>query len=387
MSSVIQPRLLRRLNLRRVLELLKTFGPSTRADLTRLSGISAPTVSKAVANLIQSGLLEEGDPSTTSLGRPGTVLRLARDKAQVLGVVLDARRCTVVSAGLDGTLNDDFAVFFDTPDNYAELIDLVATAAMRLKRRPGVRTLALGMSIPGLINRRLQQAVLSPNLHITDGHSPDRELSRRLGIECVMYQETQALCLGHQLYGAGDDAADDFAMLEISTGLGLGVVSAGRLMEGHSGLAGELGHITVVPGGRLCGCGNRGCLETVATDSALARNVSERIGRTVDIEEAARLIREGVIGDEELHSVCEYLSIAIAAAINIFNPATLFIHGRLFDAQEGLFEHVSRLARSRALSPSAEDCNLFRARWSKDQAAVAAAILQVMNSLGPVVDE
>jgi N-acetylglucosamine repressor len=265
------------------------------------------------------------------------------------------------------------------------LIDLVADSATALMDRPGVRTLSLGMSIPGLINRRLQKAVLSPNLHITDGHSPDRELSRRLEIDCVMYQETQALCLGQQMYGV--DSTDDFAMLEISTGLGLGVVSGGRLMEGRSGLAGELGHITVVPGGLTCGCGNKGCLETVATDSALARAVSQRVGRTVDIEEAARLIRDGeVTAREEIDSVCEYLSIAIAAAINIFNPATLLVHGRLFDAEEGLFERVCELTRRRALAPSLADCTLLRAKWSKSQAAVAAAILQVMNSLGPVVD-
>lgn len=386
MSSVIQPRLLRRMNLRRVLEVLQASGPSTRAELTRLSGISAPTVSKAVGTLLESGLLEEGEAPQTSLGRPGTVLRLARDRAQVLGVVLDARKCTIVSAGLDGALRDDLTVSFPTPASYAELIDQVADAATQLMERPGVRTLSLGMSIPGLINRRLQKAVLSPNLHITDGHSPDRELSRRLEIDCVMYQETQALCLGQQMYGA--DTTDDFAMLEISTGLGLGVVSGGRLMEGRSGLAGELGHITVVPGGRLCGCGNQGCLETVATDSALARAVSERIGRTVDIEEAARLIREGeLVATEEISSVCDYLSIAIAAAINIFNPGTLYVHGRLFDAEEGLFERVCDLTRRRALAPSMADCCLLRARCSKSQAAIAAAILQVMNSLGPVVDE
>lgn len=374
------------MTVRRVLELLQASGPSTRAKLTRLSGISAPTVSKAVGTLLESGLLEEGEAPPTSLGRPGTVLRLARNRTQVIGVVLDARQCTVVAAGIDGTLHDDTAIRFAPARTYPALLDQIADAATELMHRPAVRTLSLGLSIPGLINRREQRAVFSPNLHVTDGHSPDRDLGRRLEIDCAMHQETHALCLGERMY-SGSEPLDDFAVLEISTGLGLGIVTGGRLMEGHSGLAGELGHLTVVPDGRLCGCGNRGCLETVATDSALAQAVSERLGRTVDIDEVARLVRSGEIDAEaELCSVCHYLAIAIAAAINLFNPSTLFVHGRLFDTRSGLFEEVCDLARQRALGPSVADCSIRRAHWTKTQGAVAAAIYHVLNSWGPIVD-
>jgi len=387
MSSVIQPQLLRRMTVRRVLELLQSNGPSTRADLTRLSGISAPTVSKAIAALLDSGLVEEGEASAASLGRPGTVLRLARDAAQVIGVVVDARECRVSASGLDGQIRGDLVESFPTPRTYQTLIDQISRAAARLMERPSVKTLSLGMSIPGLINRREERAVFSPNLHVTDGHSPAVDLSRRLGIDCVMYQETHALCLGERMFG-GPEPLDDFVVLEISTGLGLGVITEGRLMEGHSGLAGELGHVTVVPDGRLCGCGNHGCLETVATDSAFARAISEQVGRPVEIDEAVSLIRDNVLrADDELRRVCEYLAIAMAAAINVFNPATLFVHGRLFDAQDGVFEMACELTRRRALAPSLADCRIQRARFNKSQGAIAAAMQLVLDSLGPMVGD
>jgi N-acetylglucosamine repressor len=387
MSSIIQPSLLKRMTERRILELLQERGPSTRAELTRLSGISAPTVSRAVETLLASGLVEVGDAAAGAVGRPGAVVRLATEKAQVLGVVLDVRRSTIVSAGLDGKIHDEGAIEFATPATYLALIDSIVQSASKLMKRRGVRTMSLGMSIPGLINRREGKSVFSPNLHLTDGRSPDRDLREKLGVDCVMYQETHALCLGERMYNAAE-AADDFAMLEMSTGLGLGVVAGGRLMEGHSGLAGELGHITVVPNGRLCGCGNHGCLETVATDSALAQLISERLGRKVDVDEVGRLLREGSLqAEEELRSVCEYLAIAIAAAINLLNPATLFVHGRLFSLQDGLFEMVCELTRRRALAPSLADCRILRSRWSKKQAAVAAAIHRLFDALGPLVDD
>ena len=386
-TSAIRPRLLRRMTVRRILSILVQRAPCTRAELTRLTGISAPTVSKAVASLLEAGIVEEGEAPQGALGRPGNVLRLARAGAQVVGVVLDIKRCVVVPAALDGTLFEDRKITFATPGTYKLLVDEIAEAASQLIDADGVRTLSLGLSVPGLVNRREGRAVFSPNLHLTDGHSPDDDLRRRLGIECVMFQETHALCLGEKMHRA-PALLDDFAMLEISAGLGLGAIAGGRLIEGHSGLAGELGHVTVSPQGRLCGCGNHGCLETVATDSALADLLSERLGWAVDVDEAIRLIRQGEIeAEQELRTVCEYLAIAMAAAINLLNPATLYVHGRLFDVRDGLFEMVCELTCRRALAPSLADCRILRARSTKEHGAVAAAIDQLMNRYGPVMEE
>jgi len=373
------------MTVRRILELLQEQGPSTRAELTRLSGISAPTVSKAVASLLESGLLEEGEALPGSLGRPGKRLRLATEKAQVIGIVLDAGRCDIVAASLDGTLDEDRVSRITTPDNYDDLIDCLVEEALAVSGRNGVATLSIGVSVPGLTNRRQGIAVFSPNLHITDGHPLADDLSNRLGVDCTIFQEAQALCLAERMYnGAG--ALEDFAVLDVSTGLGLGVVTTGRLLEGHSGLAGELGHVTMQPNGRLCGCGNRGCLETLATDTALAWRISDRIGRPVDIEEAVRLIRSGELdAGAELRSVCEYLSIAMSAAINLFNPSSLFVHGRIFDARDSLFDEVCELTGDRALAPSVRDCTITRARCSKRQGAVAAAIQSLTDAIGPTI--
>lgn len=386
MSSVIQPQLLRRLNVRRLLDLLQTSGPSTRADLTRSTGTSAPTVSKAIAALLESGLVEEGEAHAATLGRPGTVLRLARDAAQVIGVVIDARQCQVIPAGLDGVNHDQIVESFPTPRTYSDLIDQLTDACRGLMDRTP-RTLSIGISVPGLINRREKRCTFSPNFHVTDGRSPAKDLSDRLEVNCELYQETQALCLSERMFG-GPEPLDDFVVLETSTGLGLGVFNSGRLLEGHSGLAGELGHITIVPNGRMCGCGNQGCLETVATDSAFASAITAKLGRVIDVNEAVMLIRDGhLIADAELQSTCEYLAIAMAAAINIFNPATLFVHGRLFDAADDLFERTCELTRRRALRPSLSDCLIRRSRFSKAQGATAVAIRSLFDSFGPMIGE
>ena len=109
-----------------------------------------------------------------------------------------------------------------------------------------------GVTVPGLIDHRRGLDILSPNVHVIDGHSPGRDLGERLGLKCVMVQDQDALCLAERHFGRAR-GLEDFAILDVSSGVGMGVMSGGRLVRGHSGFAGEIGHITVVPMDDLAG--------------------------------------------------------------------------------------------------------------------------------------
>ena len=385
MTARIEPSLLGRMSERQVLRVLRAQGPLSRAEVARQSGLSAPTVSKAVASLRRSGLVEEAALPEPTGGRPATRLRLASATAQVLGVVIDADSCRVASAGLDGQLHNE-PCLFAAPTCYPGLIDSLVRAVRPLLERPGVTTLGVGMSLPGLVDYRSQRGVLSPNLPFTDGRTPSIDLGERLGVECVLIQESHALCLAERHYGQAR-GLDDFATLDVHTGVGLGIVSGGRLLIGHSGLAGEIGHITVVPDGRRCGCGNFGCLETVANDTSLAWRVSRRLGRSVDIDEVIRLARGGKVDlSAELADTCQFLAIAAAAAINLFNPSRLFVHGRLFEADDSLFGRMVEQASRRALRPSFGDCRILPVTAQKHQGAVAGIIQHLTCAIAPALD-
>ncbi len=366
--------LLRRLNEREILAAIQAAGPLSRAEITRHTKISGPTVTRTVAALLRARLLEEGDFRRPALGRPGQVLRLANETASVLGLVVGAKRCELAPAGLDGMIPPEHVVQFETPARYADLIRTIARQARRLIDRRRIPVMGLGVSMPGLLNRREKRTVFSPNLHQTDGRRLGEDLHKELQLQTAILQESHALCLAEQFYGAAR-GVDDFAMLDISEGLGVGVVNGGRILEGHSGLGGELGHVTVDVNGKPCGCGNNGCLETVATDTALAAAVSQRLGRNLSIEEVVPLLQSGEArADEELGQILEYLAVGLAAVVNLFNPSKLFVHGRLLDARPDLFADLLARTRRRALAPSMADCEVIRARGSKRLGAVAGII-------------
>lgn len=381
--TTIRPALVGKLNERQVLRVIQTRGPLSRAEVARESGLSPPTVSKAVASLLKVGLLEEADAAEPARGRPAPKIRLATESAQVLGVAIDAGHCEVVSAGLDGVLHDD-TLAVPTSATYPELLAALELAARTVMAKPGVRTLGLGVSLPGQVDYRKGCGVLSPNVPATNGHAPATDLAERLGIECSLLQESHALCLAERHHGLAK-GMNDFALLDVGAGVGLGIMSGGRILKGRSGLAGEIGHVTAVAeGGRRCGCGNTGCLETVASDSALAWHASRKLGRAVNADEVIELAKSGAVDlHAELREVAGFVAVGVAAVINLFNPGTVFIHTPLFEIDPTLFETVVEKARARALPPSFADCRIVRAKGSKRQGAVAGIIQHLTDAVAP----
>ena len=137
MSTQVSPILLRKINERRVLEMLQAHGPQSRADVRRGAGMSAPTVSKAVASLLEHGLLEEREDLEPGFGRPAKLLHLACRTASVLGIVIDRPECRVVSAGLNGELKPEKMRSFPVPQTYAGLISRLAEHARELMQTSG----------------------------------------------------------------------------------------------------------------------------------------------------------------------------------------------------------------------------------------------------------
>ncbi|WP_218933903.1 ROK family transcriptional regulator [Rubripirellula lacrimiformis] len=373
------PKLLSQMNQRAVLRILQSHGPQSRAEVTRLIGATRPTVSKAVASLLQSGLLEEFESPQATRGRPAKKLRLGGEASQIIGLVVDSPNCRIVAAGLDGELRPQTIQAFATPCDYDQLLRMFADCVAALCGGR-MRTLGIGISVPGLFDYREGRSILSPNVPVTNGRCLAADLSARLGVECTVLQESDALCLAERHFGLATDLGD-FAMLDASTGLGLGVMIAGELLKGSSGLAGEIGHLPMVPDGVRCGCGRSGCLETIASDTALARVVSDRLGEVLNIEQVVQRVRDGEIRvDRELRWVSQGLVFALVTAINLFNPETLFVHSRMLDLDDNFLDQLIRETESKALVPAFRNCRILRARGSKREGAIAGSIEHLTNS-------
>ncbi len=376
-----RPNQVAKLNEREIMRVLQVHGPLSRAALVRKTGLSAPTISKAVASLLGLGLLEELAAPQSLRGRPANRLQLASDAKQVIGVVIGVERCELVSAGLDGVLHAETEQF-PTPATYEMLIRQLIQSCRVLIEKPGITTLGIGVSLPGLTDDRKGIGRFSPNLPITNGRKPAWDLQESLQIPSLLIQESHALCLAERSY---DHAVglQHFAIMDVGAGVGLGVMNRGELLTGTSGFACEIGHITVVmEGGELCGCGNFGCLETICNDAAFVRRINKRLNRNLNFVQACSTVKEKTRSfATEMQETANALAIASSIVINVLNPSHLFIHSTLFDIDAMLLEQVIALTRKRALRPSFGACTILQARGTKQQGAVAAIVQELTNAV------
>ena len=236
----------------------------------------------------------------------------------------------------------------------AVLSDIV-NAIETLRQKHGAGGLAgIGVGVPGFI--RMKEGIItgSNNLPYLE-HLPIRdEISRRLGAFVILENDANAAALGEKWMGAGQHV-DDLVLLTLGTGIGGGIICGGRIVRGSVGMAGEFGHITAVPGGNPCGCGNQGCLEKHASATAvtgMARLM--QLGEDLSAKEVFELAkRDDPVGEKARtiwRVVGENLGAAIAALINTFNFPLYLLSGGVLPAWELFEPHMTRVARERSFT-------------------------------------
>jgi N-acetylglucosamine repressor len=368
--SPVQPQLLSRINESLVLRAIRQHGPSTRGELSQHMGVTFPTVAKAVGSLLDARLLEEFDDVMTGPGRPAKRLRLSKESAQVVGLTVDVQQCEVAAAGFDGAVREDAPQPFTTPRSYEALLDAVVQRVKPLGSEDAP-ILCVGISVVGLVDYRQQEVRLAASLPFLNGKKLGRDLSRRLGVDCALVHDSHALCLAEYVYGEASNL-DSFVVLEMSTGIGMGAMVNNMFVTGHSGFAGEIGHVPVMPDGPECRCGRRGCLETVASEWALLERLAKEHGRKLDFDAMIAAARGGdKLVRSELERLAKYLAVALAYVVNVFDPQCVFINGRLFDELPWLREHLVDKARQLALEPAVAGCRFQPTSGTHQMGAVA----------------
>jgi glucokinase len=215
----------------------------------------------------------------------------------------------------------------------AVINDIVEAIVELRDRQVNSRLAGVGIGVPGFIEIGKGLIVGSNNLPDFEGFPVRDEIERRLGTPVVLENDANAAALGEKWIGAGRDV-NDLVLLTLGTGIGGGIISHGRVIHGHVGMAGELGHMTVIPGGNPCGCGNYGCLEKHASATAIvnmARMMS--LGDELSSEGVYKL---AISGNDRARMIFRAmgsaLGIALANLINIFNYPLYLLSGGVLPA-------------------------------------------------------
>ena len=252
------------------------------------------------------------------------------------------------------------------------------------------RLKAVGVGVPGVVDARGGRVLVAPNIPIA-GAPIARELSRRFGAPVVLGNDVNAGLLGERWLGAAR-GVDDAVGIFPGTGVGGGVIAGGRLVAGAHGAAAELGHIVLNPGGPLCGCGARGCLEAYASRTAIERDIREgaRLGRSTRVAELnggrldmikSRVLAEALrLGDElvldVMRAAAQRLGDGCVAARHCFDPRLIVLGGGLIEAcGDFILPIVRERLAADPLFKRVGPCRVAAARLGDDAGVLGAAAL------------
>lgn len=311
-------------------------------------------MSAIIDDLIEEGLVREVGPgvSRSRLGRPSRLLELNDASAAFLGIHFGVRHSSIAVADAHGRIRATKRApsYRGQPGRALQALPDLARAALREAKLPRSRLKGIGVAVPGLVDHETGTCVLAPNLRWSD--VPLRaDLTREFGVSTIVRNITQAGAVAEGRLGAARGVRS-FAWVYVGSGIGAAIVNDGRVFFGYQGYSGELGHCVVMDDGPTCGCGRRGCLETVASGTAIeaAARVSiaapratgsSRIPSELDAHAVAIAAQEG---DPEARRILaragDYLGVGISYLLNLLNPQMVVLGGRVIQAGDCLVDPI-----------------------------------------------
>lgn len=383
-------------HLEQVVRLIRERRATTRPDLVRVTGLSRKIVIQRVDQLIAMGLVREGPTTASTGGRPPGRLDFASDAGCVLALELGATGLTVGLADLSGKLLAERTrrlPFLAPPQAALQRANEMFTGLLNAPQRHGpLRGIGVGVLGPVSPNGLTMDTL--PNGGWADFSVRDW-FEVRYGVPVWVDNEVNMMAVGESRLRA-NDASQNLLYVKVSTGIGAGLINDGALYRGASGVAGEIGHMTISPDRSLvCWCGNAGCLVTLASGRAIAKfgTTAMRKGQSPFLDGiAARRVRDDHViagahaGDDACLNIIrragEALGLAVAGATNLFNPAVIVIGGRVGGqaaqlltgpVRQAVEEHAFSLATETISIESSE--NAYTAGVSGAAATVVEGLL------------
>ncbi|WP_088226956.1 ROK family transcriptional regulator [Desulfosporosinus sp. FKB] len=388
------------LNKSTILNVVRQYGPISRARIAKLTKLTPPTVTNLVSELIESKLVIEGTLGESTGGRKPILLRINSSAFYVIGVYAGAKRLKAVTANLDGHIIEEFETRYaanQTREQFLQTLEKAVQNVMDNTHRQKESFLGIGVGMHGLVDPEQGLSLFAPHLNLRN--LPIKSfLENRFQLPVEVENDVRAQALGESWFGKGL-GIQNFICVHIGTGVGAGIIIDNKLYRGSSFTAGEIGHTTIDSNGPKCSCGNYGCLETLVGGAALARRAQQaiRLGKESILEEWVQgdldeisgemLCKAARYGDlvaaEVLGDTGRYLGIGLANLINLLNPALIILSGGVSRAEHYLLNPLIDTLEKRALTKPANTVKIAISELGSNSIPIGAFTLVLYKLFTP----
>ncbi|MFT5783899.1 MAG: putative NBD/HSP70 family sugar kinase [Candidatus Krumholzibacteriia bacterium] len=365
----------------------------SRAEIARLAGLSRSTVSEIIAEILPTGLVSEIGEGPSRGGRRPIVLEFRDDACVILGVEMGAAHVAVALTDLRGNVvaweTQGHPVRTD-PKGTRLLIAELCTKCLASSKSENKPLVGIGVAVPCPFDPSLPDHLSNVVLPDWDGKLGLAALSKELGAPLYVDNDANLGALAEHWWGLGGDA-DNIAYIKVATGIGSGHIIGNEIYRGATGVAGEIGHISIDPNGKECICGLRGCLVTYVGALGLGDRARELlpeypnsvlVGQDIgiqDIEEAA--LTRDPLALKIIREAAGHLGTAVAGMMNLMNPAVVILGGDMSRLGELLLDPLRETVSSRTLVRSVAAADILVSKLGPRSVAVGAATLVLKTCL------
>ena len=381
-----------------VLDEIRLGRSRSRSELVVRTGLSRAIVAQRVGELIDRGLVAEGETGPSTGGRPPRQLTFAADSGHVLVADLGATSIDVAVTSLDGRIlghRDEPADIAAGPEACLQRVDELFEQLQTSTRSLPGRLWGVGIGVPGPVEFQTGRPISPPIMPGWDGYPVRERFAERYDAPVWVDNDVNVLALGEWRSGIAV-GHDNVVVVKIGTGIGAGIISDGRLHRGAQGSAGDVGHIQVVDDASVvCRCGNIGCLEALSGGAALSRAgiAAAREGRsdrlmtaldqhgTVTAEDVAKAASFGdAVAVALLQSAGRRVGLMLASVVNFFNPSLVVIGGGVAQSGDQLLAAIRETVYRRSLPLATRDLLIQRSSLGA-LAGVIGASSMVLDQL------
>jgi predicted NBD/HSP70 family sugar kinase len=374
-----------------VKNLVRTDGPISRIALNKLTGMRPASITDVTKELLKEGIIKEIGYESSKRGRRKVLLDINRDAGRV--VTLDFNSNRILGLGADLKLGICYRSRRIIP-NYSgkdEIIKIMKDILHEIIESPPVKiapVLGIGIADPGIVNENTGISILTTQMKGWENVPIKDIMESEFGYPSFLESDTRCRLIAEKHLGAGK-MKNDILMVELSSGIGAGMMSEGKLFRGSRGSAGELGHMMILENGPYCNCGSRGCLEAIASSRAITRKLQEAIksGATsslskvshgdiskIDINMISQAAEDGdKLSLQIIEEAGRFIGEAIANAINLLNPEIVILTGDLLSFGDYILNPIEGMVRRQALSYNTKDVRIVLAEVGEEAAAIGMA--------------
>jgi predicted NBD/HSP70 family sugar kinase len=360
----------------RIFEFVRASGHAARTDVCRALDISPGSATTLTADMIETGYLREvaGASREAGRGRPPVALEVVPEASYVIGIKLSDEYNTAVLADFAGNVVADCALpTHPTRRELPELLNEIGALMDDLLRKSGKsqdNVQAVGIGVSGIADHKTGVVLWSPLLQLRDV-ALGPAFTERFGLPVYLDNDANMLTLAELWFGTGRQM-ENFVVITIEHGVGMGLVVDNRLYRGAQGIGMELGHTKVQLDGALCRCGQRGCLEAYLADYALAREAATALGRSIDTEQSPQemlghLFEQAKAGNQAAKTIFNragrYLSVGLSNVIQLFDPPLIILSGERMQYDYLYGQEVIAEMQALTLSEGRKPCQVETHAW------------------------